>query len=236
MKKNFKNNLQINETERWWNSKNILKFDNQYKKNYYDPRIVLYQNSRMNKVYEFLNEEKFTNVLEIGFGAGQLMSKIIKKKKINYYGVEISKPLLGKAKKRIKKIKTKSKINLSLQNIDKGLKFKSNKFDLIIAVGIFHYSYNLNKSLKEVYRILKPGGKFIIAQRSGYAISYLFDIRYLLRSLLFLISEQKYEIFPSFRSIICDSKLGFFFKKYEKKKNFLILNSCLNIMIFINLR
>ena len=36
----------------------------------------------MNKVYEFLNKEKFNNVLEIGFGAGQLMSKIIKKKKL----------------------------------------------------------------------------------------------------------------------------------------------------------
>ena len=220
MKKNFKNNLQVNETERWWNSKNILKFDNQYKKNYYDPRIALYQNSRMNKVYEFLNEEKFTNILEIGFGAGQLMSRIIKKKKINYYGVDISKPLLDRAKKRIKKIKTKSKINLSLQNVDKGLKFNSNKFDLIVAVGIFHYSCNLNKSLKEVYRILKPGGTFIIAQRSGYAISYLFDIRYLIRTFLFLISDQKYEIFPSFRSILCDTKLGIFFKKYEKNKKF----------------
>ena len=78
MRKNFKNNLQINETERWWNSKNILKFDNQYKKTYFDRNVVLYQNSRMNKVYEFLNKEKFNNVLEIGFGAGQLMSKIIK--------------------------------------------------------------------------------------------------------------------------------------------------------------
>lgn len=220
MRKNLKNNLQLNETERWWNSKNILKFDNQYKKNYLDKNVVLYQNSRMNKVYEFLNEEKFNNVLEIGFGAGQLMSEIIKNKKINYYGVEISKPLIDRTKKRIQKIKTKSKINLSLQNIDKGLKFNSNKFDLIIAVGVFHYSYNLNKSLKEVYRILKPGGTFIIAQRSGYAISFLFNVRYFLRSLIYLISNQKYELFPSFRSIIFESKLGNYFKKYKKKKFF----------------
>ena len=220
MRKNLKNNLQLNETERWWNSKNILKFDNQYKKTYFDRNVVLYQNSRMNKVYEFLNKEKFNNVLEIGFGAGQLMTEIIKKKKINYYGVEISKPLLDRTKKRIKKIKTKSKVNLSLQNIDKGLKFNSNKFDLVIAVGVFHYSYNLNKSLKEVYRILKPGGTFIIAQRSGYAISYLFDIRYLLRSLIYLISNQKYEVYNSLRSIIFDSKLGIYFKKYKKKKIF----------------
>ena len=40
MRKNFKNNLQINETERWWNSKNILKFDNQYKKTYFDRNVV----------------------------------------------------------------------------------------------------------------------------------------------------------------------------------------------------
>ena len=70
----MKNNLQINETERWWNSKGILKFDNQYQKDYSDKNVVLYQNSRMKKVYEFLNEEKFENILEIGFGAGQLMA------------------------------------------------------------------------------------------------------------------------------------------------------------------
>jgi len=29
----MKYNKQISETERWWNSKNIIKFDSQYKKN-----------------------------------------------------------------------------------------------------------------------------------------------------------------------------------------------------------
>ncbi len=211
-------NLQVKETERWWNRN--IKLHKQYKENYLDKNVVLYKNSRMNKVYELLNEEKFNNVLEIGFGAGQLMSKVIKEKKINYYGVEISKPLMDITKKKIKKIKTKSKVNLSLQNIDKGLKFDSKKFDVIIVVGVFHYSSNLHKSLKEVYRMLKKGGTFIIAQRSGYSISFLFNIRYLVRSLLYLISNEKYEIFPSFRSIICDSKLGVYFKKYEKKELF----------------
>ena len=92
-------NLQINETERWWNSKNIYKFAKQYQKNYSDKNVVLYQNSRMNKVYELLSEEKFNNILEIGFGAGQLMSKIIIKNKVNYSGIDISKPLFAIAKK-----------------------------------------------------------------------------------------------------------------------------------------
>ena len=49
----------------------------------------------MNKVYELLSEEKFNNILEIGFGAGQLMSKIIIKNKVNYSGIDISKPLFA---------------------------------------------------------------------------------------------------------------------------------------------
>ena len=91
-------NLQVKETERWWNRN--IKLHKQYKENYLDKNVVLYKNSRMNKVYELLNEEKFNNVLEIGFGAGQLMSKVIKEKKINYYGVEISKPLMDITKKK----------------------------------------------------------------------------------------------------------------------------------------
>ena len=217
-------NLQINETERWWNSKNIYKFAKQYQKNYSDKNVVLYQNSRMNKVYELLSEEKFNNILEIGFGAGQLMSKIIIKNKVNYYGIDISKPLFAIAKKRIRLIKSKSKlkskINLSLKNIDQGLKFKSGKFDMIVAVGVFHYSSNLNKSLREVHRILKKGGTFIIAQRSGYAMAFLFNLRYLIRSLIYILSNEKFELFPSFKAIFCESKLGKFFKRYKKSKFF----------------
>lgn len=232
----MKYSKQISETERWWNSKNILKFDSQYKESYFDKTVTLYQNSRMNKVYEFINEQKFKNILEVGFGAGQLIKKIIKNKKnIDYYGIEISKPLLNKTKQRIKKVKSNSRVKLSIQNVDKGLKFKKNKFDIIVAVGVFHYSSNINKGLKEIYKILKKDGIFIIAQRSGYAFSFLFNLRYLLRSILYLLSNEKYELFPSYRSILCDSNLGVFSKKFQNKK-FLIQNLCLKIMTFINIK
>ena len=60
----MKNIKKISEVERWWNSKNINKFDKQYKKNYQDKNVVLYQNSRMEKVFKFLNEQSFKNILE----------------------------------------------------------------------------------------------------------------------------------------------------------------------------
>lgn len=218
----YSKGLQLLETERWWNSKNILKFDLQYKKSYRDKNVVLYQNLRRNTVFNLLDKDlKNKKILEIGFGAGQLLELMLKKKKSNhYYGVEISHPLLKKTKKRLAKIKNK-KLNLSVQNLDKKLKFKDKSFDLIIAVGVLHYSADIEKALKEINRLLKKNGKFIIAQRSGYSLSYLFGFRYLFRTLIYLFSKEKYEIFPSFRAIFCDSQLfGKYFKKYEKTKIF----------------
>lgn len=73
--------LQLLETERWWNSKNILKFDSQYKKSYRDKNVVLYQNARRNTVFNLLDKDlKNKKILEIGFGAGQLLELKLKKK------------------------------------------------------------------------------------------------------------------------------------------------------------
>lgn len=199
-----------------------MKFDSQYNQTYHDKNVVFYQNSRREAVYSLLDKNiKNKKILEIGFGAGQLLELMIKRKKSNYYyGVEISKPLLKKTKKRLAKIK-KKKLNLSIQNIEKKLEFKDEMFDVIIAVGVFHYSSNLEKTLKEVKRILKKNGRLIIAQRSGYSFSYFFGLRYFFRTLLYLFSNEKYEIFPSYKGILCDSQLfGKYFKKYQKTKFF----------------
>ena len=59
-------------------------------------------------------------------------------------------------------------------NIKKGfgekLIFKNQEFDVVLSLGSLEHSYNVNKSLKEIYRVLKGDGHIIIRWRSNKII------------------------------------------------------------------
>lgn len=43
------------------------------------------------------------------------------------------------------------------------LPFKSNVFDNVISFGVLHHTPNTEKGIKEIYRVLKPGGKAFLS-------------------------------------------------------------------------
>ena len=59
-------------------------------------------------------------------------------------------------------------------NIKKGfgekLIFKNQEFDIVLSLGSLEHSYDVNKSLKEIYRVLKRDGHIIIRWRSNKII------------------------------------------------------------------
>ena len=48
----------------------------------------------------------------------------------------------------------------------------------------------------------------------------IFTFRTFLRFCVYVIFREKYELFPSYKSILCDSKLGYFFDRYRDTKSF----------------
>ena len=50
------------------------------------------------------------------------------------------------------------------------IKFKKNEFDVVKSLGSLEHSYNINESLKEIYRVLKNDGLLIIRWRSDKII------------------------------------------------------------------
>ena len=52
----------------------------------------------------------------------------------------------------------------NLQRIDaENLPFKDNYFDIVYSWGVIHHSEDTEQVVKEIYRILKPGGHFLIS-------------------------------------------------------------------------
>lgn len=54
--------------------------------------------------------------------------------------------------------------NLFIRDMENLHGFQDNDFDLVTARMVFHHSKNLEKAMTEVYRVLKPMGRFILCE------------------------------------------------------------------------
>ena len=113
------------------------------------------------KLYPFMIEEIIqvygTKVLDMGCGTGALMSMVLDEdhgREIT--GIDLSEKMLEQAKQRMK-----DKAVL-IQGDCENLPLESNYFDLVYCNDSFHHYPNPEKVCKEVFRVLKYGGTFLI--------------------------------------------------------------------------
>lgn len=101
-----------------------------------------------------LNKIKKGKILEVGCGGGSLCRALKKyKPKFDIYGLDVS----------IEAIKAAKLIDEDIKYI-KGdvykLSFDDNSFDVVISFDLLEHLNKYKLALKEIYRILKPGGIF----------------------------------------------------------------------------
>ena len=102
---------------------------------------------------------KITNILEVGAGYGRLTpTYLFRGKKIIL--TDPSKKLLSLAKRELKEKKGIKYIHSKVENLNK--RVRANSADLIIMVRVMHHLKNPEKAFKIIYKILKPGGYFIL--------------------------------------------------------------------------
>ena len=104
-------------------------------------------------------------ILDIATGTADFAISAAKYTNANITGVDISKKMLEEAKKKITKKKLNHRINLKLGDSE-ALPFKEKSFDTITAgFGVRNFE-NLEKGLKEMYRVLENNGTIIILEPS----------------------------------------------------------------------
>jgi len=95
--------------------------------------------------------------LDVGCGDGSLtleIAKLVKAREI--YGVDISDKALKVAQRR-GIIAVKADLNSDM------LPFPNNYFDLVTAIEVIEHLVNTDNLLQNVWRVLKPGGLFILS-------------------------------------------------------------------------
>lgn len=100
---------------------------------------------------------KKQDVLEIGVGNGihaQLLSSYTK----SFTGIDITDYAVKSTLERVKIFGLSAKIlKMDAEQMD----FPDNSFDFVWVWGVIHHSANPKKIIKEIYRVLKPGGKAV---------------------------------------------------------------------------
>ena len=114
-------------------------------------------------------------ILDVGFGNGYFISKILKKNiPVNIYGIDISNDMVNHASKKYKRFVQKGNLNFSLANIQE-TSFENDKFDKIYTISTVYFWKDMKKCFSEVKRILKPNGLFL---NVIYTKAFLETIRY----------------------------------------------------------
>jgi ubiquinone/menaquinone biosynthesis C-methylase UbiE len=100
-----------------------------------------------------ITEEK---ILEIGFGTG-INLKFYPENVKHIIGIDANEGMLKQAEQKISRSKIKIEI---IHQSSESLPFEDESIDAVLSTYTLCSIKNVNSALKEIYRVLKPGGKY----------------------------------------------------------------------------
>lgn len=126
-------------------------------------------------------------------------------------GMDISEDLLKEAKEKLDKAGFGDRMNVRLKpgNADDPLPYSNNQFDVVSCCFSIYYYKDIEATLREIHRVLKPGGRFFVAAPSRHNIGELtslakVDMKYINRTeseiipnIIFNFYKTEIEIFKN---------------------------------------
>ena len=147
------------------------------------------------RVVSIISEKNPVKILDIATGTGDLAINMIKTGAKEIIGLDISPGMLEIGKRKILEKNLGKTIRMMVGDSE-NLPFESNSFDAItVAFGVRNFE-NLEKGLQEIYRVLKPGGTFVVLETSNptktpYKQGYKFYTKFILPAIGKLFSKDR---------------------------------------------
>ncbi len=113
-----------------------------------------------NAVQDNIHIQPTDIVLDVGFGNGYLIKKLLEQNPQKVCGIEISQDMLNKVSRKLKHLISEGKLGLCLADIKK-LPYSDSFFDKICTVNTLYFWDDVERSFAEIKRTLKPNGIFI---------------------------------------------------------------------------
>jgi ubiquinone/menaquinone biosynthesis C-methylase UbiE len=111
---------------------------------------------------KYVSIEKHFTILDVGCGGGGTVHKlagIVVKGKV--YGIDLSEDSVTVSRRTNKQFIKIGRVEIQNSSVS-CLPFSDNRFDLVTAVNTYYYWSDLVSDMKEILRVLKPGGKLMI--------------------------------------------------------------------------
>ncbi len=162
-----------------------------------------------------LNPKKILDVATGTADVAIMSTKLLDPEKIT--GIDISDGMLDIGRKKIKKLGLEKTIVL-LKGDSETIKFNDDSFDAVtVAFGVRNFE-NLEQGLKEIKRVLKPGGKLVILEFSkpkAAGVSQLYNVY------MKLVAPNVGKLFSNNRNAY--QYLDESIKKFPEGKNFTLI-------------
>ena len=166
-----------NRVHDFWNEKSCgedLYLKNDDMKSFYDQQKVRYELEPY--ILDFLKfDNNKSKVLEIGVGLGADHLQLALAGH-DLYGIDLTNRAIRKTIKRFEQLNLKSDLRVGDAEC---LGFEDNYFDNVYSWGVLHHTPNTEKSINEVYRVIKKGGTAKVMIYNKYSIvAFMLWIRY----------------------------------------------------------
>lgn len=169
-------------------------------------KFVLWNmNSHHSKVTDWglshISIEKHETVLDVGCGGGRTVSKLAAMaSEGKVYGVDFSQDSVGFASRFNRALITAGRVEIRESSVSQ-LPFPDDMFDLVTAVETHFWWPDLENDLREVLRVIKPGGRLVIIAEiyrgAPTAISRLAEKHLPLTGMKLLTIDQHRELLTS---------------------------------------
>jgi len=147
------------------------------------------------KVVEIVKATNPDSILDIATGTGDLAINLAETKASKIIGLDISSGMLDIGKTKITAKKLDDRIEMIIGDSE-NMPFEDNSFDAItVAFGVRNFE-TLENGLKDILRVLKPGGTFVILETSvptkfPFKQGYTFRSKIILPTIGKLFSKDK---------------------------------------------
>lgn len=114
------------------------------------------------EIFKTENINRTSNILDVGCGTGQTAAYLASSYGAKVTGIDNNLTMVEKAKRRMKKNRLSVKIiQCSIEKIP----LPDNYFDFVISESVLSF-VNKPRALKEIFRLLKKGGRFIAIEQT----------------------------------------------------------------------
>jgi ubiquinone/menaquinone biosynthesis C-methylase UbiE len=113
-------------------------------------------------VVKYLDAKKGDDILELGAGFGECGRRVAHYSGANVTALTMADAEITGGNERIKQAGLDKQCRMVQGDYHEMSMFADNSFDAVFGIYCLKYSAKLDQVVKEAYRVLKPGGKFVV--------------------------------------------------------------------------